>query len=112
MHQPTASASRWARGRPDIISLVVWQGMELAAIGIVAGLAGAAVLTRVLAGLPQKTRPGLDKIIRTALQSRTQGLIWSSASALDPLQLFGNPYLPGAKLHLNEPGGICFRLIR
>ena len=28
MRQPTASASRWARGRPDIISLVVWQGME------------------------------------------------------------------------------------
>jgi putative ABC transport system permease protein len=35
----------------NIIGLVVRQGMELAAIGIVAGLAGAAVLTRVMAGL-------------------------------------------------------------
>jgi predicted lysophospholipase L1 biosynthesis ABC-type transport system permease subunit len=35
----------------DIIRLVVRQGMELAAIGILAGLAGAAVLTHVMASL-------------------------------------------------------------
>ncbi len=35
----------------DIIGLVLRQGMELAAIGIVAGLAGAAALTRVMASL-------------------------------------------------------------
>jgi predicted permease len=35
----------------DVIKLVLRQGMELAAIGIVAGLAGAAVLTRVMASL-------------------------------------------------------------
>ena len=35
----------------DIIGLVVRQGMELAAIGIVAGLAGAAALTRVMGSL-------------------------------------------------------------
>ena len=35
----------------DIIKLVVRQGMELAAIGILAGLAGAAVLTRVMASM-------------------------------------------------------------
>jgi putative ABC transport system permease protein len=35
----------------DIIWLVVRQGMELAAIGILAGLAGAAVLTRVMASM-------------------------------------------------------------
>lgn len=35
----------------DIIGLVLRQGMELTAIGILAGLAGAAVLTRVMASL-------------------------------------------------------------
>ena len=35
----------------DIIKLVVRQGMELAAIGIMAGLAGAAALTRVMASM-------------------------------------------------------------
>ncbi len=35
----------------DIIKLVVRQGMELAAIGILAGLAGAAVLTHVMASM-------------------------------------------------------------
>jgi putative ABC transport system permease protein len=35
----------------DIIGLVVRQGMALAAVGIVAGLAGAAVLTRLMASL-------------------------------------------------------------
>ncbi|MBZ5724791.1 MAG: ABC transporter permease [Acidobacteriia bacterium] len=35
----------------DIVGLVVRQGMGLAAIGIAAGLAGAAALTRVMAGL-------------------------------------------------------------
>jgi predicted permease len=35
----------------DILGLVVRQGMELAAIGILAGLAGAAALTRVMASL-------------------------------------------------------------
>ena len=35
----------------DVIKLVLRQGMELAAIGIVAGLAGAALLTRVMASL-------------------------------------------------------------
>jgi predicted permease len=35
----------------DIIGLVVRQGMELAAIGIVAGLAGAAALTRLMSSL-------------------------------------------------------------
>jgi predicted permease len=37
--------------RGSIIGLVVRQGMELAAIGIVLGLAGAFALTRVMAGL-------------------------------------------------------------
>jgi ABC-type antimicrobial peptide transport system permease subunit len=35
----------------DIISMVVRQGMELSAIGILAGLAGAVALTRVMASL-------------------------------------------------------------
>ena len=35
----------------NIVRLVVRQGMELAAIGILAGLAGAAALTRVMASL-------------------------------------------------------------
>jgi len=35
----------------DVIKLVLRQGMQLAAIGIVAGLAGAALLTRVMASL-------------------------------------------------------------
>ena len=35
----------------NIVGLVVRQGMELAAIGIVGGLIGAMVLTRVMAGL-------------------------------------------------------------
>jgi predicted permease len=35
----------------DVIKLVLRQGMELAAIGILVGLAGAAVLTRVMASL-------------------------------------------------------------
>jgi predicted permease len=35
----------------DVVKLVLRQGMELAAIGIAAGLAGAAVLTRVMASL-------------------------------------------------------------
>lgn len=37
--------------RKDALSLVVRQGMQLALIGIVAGLLGAAALTRVIAGL-------------------------------------------------------------
>jgi ABC-type antimicrobial peptide transport system permease subunit len=35
----------------DVIKLVLRQGMQLAAMGIVAGLAGAAVLTRVMSSL-------------------------------------------------------------
>jgi ABC-type antimicrobial peptide transport system permease subunit len=35
----------------DVIRLIVRQGMELAAIGIVAGLIGAAALTRLMASL-------------------------------------------------------------
>ena len=35
----------------NIIGLVVRQGMELAGVGIVVGLAGAAALTRVMTGL-------------------------------------------------------------
>ncbi len=35
----------------DIIGMVVRQGMELLAVGILAGLAGAAALTRVMASL-------------------------------------------------------------
>jgi ABC-type antimicrobial peptide transport system permease subunit len=35
----------------DIVGLVVRQGMKLAAVGIAAGLAGAAVLTRLMASL-------------------------------------------------------------
>jgi len=35
----------------NIVGLVVRRGMELAAVGIVAGLAGAAAMTRVMAGL-------------------------------------------------------------
>jgi ABC-type antimicrobial peptide transport system permease subunit len=35
----------------DIIKLVLRQGMELAALGIVAGVVGAAVLTRVMASM-------------------------------------------------------------
>jgi len=35
----------------NIIRLVVWQGMELAGIGIVVGLVGAAALTRVMTSL-------------------------------------------------------------
>ena len=37
--------------RKDVLGLVVRQGMTLAAIGVVAGLAGAFILTRVMAGL-------------------------------------------------------------
>jgi putative ABC transport system permease protein len=43
--------------RSDVIGLVVRQGMTLAAIGIVAGLAGAFSLTRVMASLLFDVRP-------------------------------------------------------
>jgi putative ABC transport system permease protein len=43
--------------RTDVLGLVVRQGMTLAAIGIVAGLAGAFSLTRVMAGLLFNVRP-------------------------------------------------------
>src|SRR3954447_4198735 len=41
----------------DVLGLVVRQGMTLAAIGVVAGLAGAFSLTRVMAGLLFNVRP-------------------------------------------------------
>jgi ABC-type antimicrobial peptide transport system permease subunit len=37
--------------RADIIGMVVRHGMELSAVGIVAGLVGAAIVTRVMASL-------------------------------------------------------------
>ncbi|HEY6154853.1 MAG TPA: FtsX-like permease family protein, partial [Candidatus Udaeobacter sp.] len=43
--------------RSDVLGLVVRQGMALAAIGVVAGLAGAFSLTRVMAGLLFNVRP-------------------------------------------------------
>src|SRR5213076_2957332 len=43
--------------RSDVLGLVVRQGMTLAAIGVVAGLAGAFSLTRVMAGLLFNVRP-------------------------------------------------------
>jgi predicted permease len=43
--------------RRDVLGLVVRQGMTLAAIGVVAGLAGAFSLTRVMAGLLFHVRP-------------------------------------------------------
>ena len=43
--------------RSDVLGLVVRQGMTLAAIGVVAGLAGAFSLTRVLASLLFNVRP-------------------------------------------------------
>jgi putative ABC transport system permease protein len=43
--------------RRDVLGLVVRQGMTLAAIGVIAGLAGAFGLTRVMAGLLFNVRP-------------------------------------------------------
>jgi putative ABC transport system permease protein len=43
--------------RSDVLGLVVRQGMTLAAIGVVAGLAGAFALTRVMASLLFNVRP-------------------------------------------------------
>jgi ABC-type antimicrobial peptide transport system permease subunit len=43
--------------RSDVLGLVVRQGMTLAAIGVVAGLAGAFGLTRVMASLLFHVRP-------------------------------------------------------
>jgi ABC-type antimicrobial peptide transport system permease subunit len=43
--------------RSDVLGLVVRQGMMLAAIGVVAGLAGALGLTRVMASLLFNVRP-------------------------------------------------------
>ena len=43
--------------RSDVLRLVVRQGMTLAAIGVVAGLAGAFSLTRVMASLLFNVRP-------------------------------------------------------
>ena len=43
--------------RSDVLGLVVRQGMTLAAIGVVAGLAGAFSLTRVMASLLFNVRP-------------------------------------------------------
>jgi ABC-type antimicrobial peptide transport system permease subunit len=37
--------------RGDILGMVVWQGMKISAVGIVAGLAGAVAVTRVMASL-------------------------------------------------------------
>ena len=52
------SASAWRLAqRSDVLGLVVRQGMTLAAIGVVAGLAGAFGLTRVMAGLLFHVRP-------------------------------------------------------
>src|SRR5260370_12690219 len=56
----------------DIIRLVVRQGMELSAIGILAGLAGAAVLTRVMArmlvGVDISMRPNIRKSLSELVQ--------------------------------------------
>lgn len=43
--------------RSDVLGLVVRQGMTLAAIGVVTGLAGAFSLTRVMARLLFNVRP-------------------------------------------------------
>ena len=43
--------------RSDVLGLVVRQGMTLAAIGVIAGLAGAFSLTRVMASLLFNVRP-------------------------------------------------------
>ena len=47
--------------RPTILKLVLGQGLVLIAIGLTAGIAGAVVLTRALAGLIYGIRP-LDPI--------------------------------------------------
>ena len=50
-HSRYRRARRPGRAPGNIVGLVVRQGMELAAIGILAGLAGASVLTRVMTSL-------------------------------------------------------------
>ena len=60
LHQRSAGIGiRMALGaqRSDVLGLVVRQGMTLAAIGVVAGLAGAFSLTRVMASLLFNVRP-------------------------------------------------------
>jgi len=71
----------WCAGgigaRPgDIIRLVVRQGMELAAIGILAGLAGAAVLTRVMASMLF----GVDIAMRPNIRNSLSELVQLSAA--------------------------------
>ena len=43
--------------RHDVLRLVVWKGVVLAASGIAVGLAGALVLTRLMSGLLYGTKP-------------------------------------------------------
>ena len=52
MAEDSPAASEEVRATRNMpVKLVVRQGMELSAIGILAGLAGAAVLTRVMASM-------------------------------------------------------------
>ena len=60
----------------DIIRLVVRQGMELSAIGILAGLAGAAVLTRVMASMLF----GVDIAMRPNIRNSLSELVQLSAA--------------------------------
>lgn len=60
----------------DIIRLVVRQGMELSAIGILAGLAGVAVLTRVMASMLF----GVDIAMRPNIRNSLSELVQLSAA--------------------------------
>jgi putative ABC transport system permease protein len=41
----------------DIVGMVVWQGVRLAAVGVAAGIAGAQILTREMSSLLFQVKP-------------------------------------------------------
>ena len=59
LSERASSASAWRSGRQsnDVLGMVLWHGVKLAAIGLVIGAAGAWSLTRVMTSLLYEVKP-------------------------------------------------------